>query len=249
VDTPPEKRHADNAGRALAELLGGPKGDLEKGWAGANAPATALTLTGDWIDLKSKHGDRGLYEELKSAVAHGDWQRIPMIVEEHFDRLHRPEEQLRFLRSYVRALPHIAAKHSLISLIPILESTAPSAGLARATPPLGSKSQRLARTKSKSQRCAEDVATIDQELHKISASIEAGEEDLGRLKQASPRFLTFKAIKGSPQLRDKILALPSRQGRFLALARQLAGVLHGRKPDTVKKDWTRFKPPSYRQSK
>jgi hypothetical protein len=248
-DTPPEERNAEDGGQALAELLGGTKEDLEKGWAEANAPASALTLTDDWIDLKSKQVNRGFYEELKSVVAHGDWQRIPTIVEEQFDQLHRPEDQLRFLRSYVRIFPLIAAKHSLISLIPILESTAADAGPTSSMPATESKGPRSAGTKSKSQRCAEDVATIDRELHKILPSIDAGDEDLQRLQQASPRFLTFKAIKGSPQLRDKILALPYRQGRLLGLAQQLAGVLHERKPDTVKKDWNLFKPPSYRQSK
>ena len=101
--------------------------------------------------------------------------------------------------------------------------------------------------KSKSQRCANDVAKILKELYMLSQSIDAGQEDYERLRRENPGFLTFKAVQHSPQLRDQILSLASRRGRLVGLAQKLAGVLHGRKPETVKKDWKDFKPAEHRQ--
>jgi hypothetical protein len=105
------------------------------------------------------------------------------------------------------------------------------------------------RVSHNAKKRAMDVAKIDKELHIIASSIEAGQEDYDKIKKANPRFLTFKAVASSPQLQDRILALPSRRGGFLGLAMQLTCLLHQKSIHTIKLAWKRFKPASYKRSK
>lgn len=105
------------------------------------------------------------------------------------------------------------------------------------------------RYNKKAKRCAQDVAAIEDELYRLRASIEVGEEDYETFRAANPNYLIFKAAAGSDQLREKLIALPERSGRLRGLAQEFAGVLHKRKLSTVRQDWKHWKPASYRQSK
>jgi hypothetical protein len=230
-------------------------------------PDTALKFINNRLDLGSNQ--ISYREKFLRAVADGDWMKISPIAKEQFATLHRTRDQKKFLLwysefllGYGQSVPGFAAEiawcNQMLELISRLKDAA-------AIPPalpilsLGNEQGDTAQPshrgfdgskvrKNKSQVRSDAVAKINKELHVIKASIEAGAEDYDRLRQANPAYLTFRAVKQSPQLQDRVLALPEHTGRLLRFAQELAGVLHGAKLNTIKNDWKKYKPAEHRRS-
>lgn len=184
-------------------------------------------------------GQGGYHKRFLTAIASDDWRlKVPRIAKEYFDTLHHLDQQKRFLCWYGQAFSDLVAQDSWyannITRIAFLENGTPASTTKKSgTAKLPAKDS--ANSKSKPQRCAEDVVTIEKQLHHLRA-IQLP-EDYERFKAENPGYLTFKIVKNNPLLRDKITNLSERKGRLLGLAQELVALHHKIALNTVKVYW------------
>jgi hypothetical protein len=105
---------------------------------------------------------------------------------------------------------------------------------------------RIKKNLKPSERRADTVAKIIQELNRLRPRMTGVESDYEALRKENPHFLTFKVASRFTDLKTKVLNVQDHR-RHIRLAQELAAANHGRKLTTVQTDWKRHKPDKYRQ--
>jgi hypothetical protein len=99
---------------------------------------------------------------------------------------------------------------------------------------------------SVSERRAQTVAQIFEELNRLRGRMTGAESDYQALRKENSHFRTFKVANKFPELKEKVLNLQGHR-QHKRLAQELAAALHGVKLNTILMDWNRNKPKKYRQ--
>jgi hypothetical protein len=99
-----------------------------------------------------------------------------------------------------------------------------------------------------SERRADTVAKIIEELNVLKPGMTGSELDYDGLRRDHPRFLTFRIAGRHPELKEKVLSLQGNRRHF-RLAQELVARKFGRELSTVKMDWKKHKPDKYRQGR
>ena len=102
------------------------------------------------------------------------------------------------------------------------------------------------RKRTPSERRADTVAKIIQELNILKPGMTGSDLDYDGLRRDHPGFLTFKIAGQHPDLKNLVLGLQNHK-RYIRLAQQLAARKCARELSTVQTDWKRHKPHKYRQ--
>jgi hypothetical protein len=97
-----------------------------------------------------------------------------------------------------------------------------------------------------SERRAQTVATIKKELDTLRPQMTGSESDYEALRKKHNRFLTFRAIRKRPDLKEAVMDIQARQ-QYIWLAEKLTAAFHGLKHSTIHTDWAHHKPDEYRR--
>lgn len=122
-----------------------------------------------------------------------------------------------------------------------------------ASRPARPKSKREHRWRSRtnlspSERRAQTVAKLIEELNRLRRGMTGAESDYDKLARENAHFLTFKIVRKHPGLKETLLNLQGNR-RHIRLAQELAGAHWGRELNTIKTDWKKHKPAKYRLSR
>lgn len=97
-----------------------------------------------------------------------------------------------------------------------------------------------------SERRAQTVATIKKELDTLRPQMTGSESDYEVLRKKYNRFLTFRALKKNPVLKEAVMDVQARR-QHIWLAEKLTAAFHGMKDSTIHTDWAHHKPDEYRK--
>lgn len=100
---------------------------------------------------------------------------------------------------------------------------------------------------SPSERRADTVAKVIEELNVLRPHMSGAESDYARLAKEHARFLTFRVAREHADLREKVLNVQDHR-RHIRLAQEIVARKSGVELETVRQDWKKYKPQKYRRN-